>query len=267
MRNYPSTKQILKPINELERHINRWKMVPAVHYLRSRVILPLLSKSLTVGKAVCALIDAGYPAEAFATSRTLLALVFTVHYITNKDMEKRAERYVKYQARVEVEWRRIAQKHFPAKAAKLRPLSPHILAMAKEFKSKGNWTGEHGQAKAMAIEEDTFELDERGVGFKNEFDYDGLYFWTGQYVHATVAGIGGHTTAPGEVFKVRARKQMEKQECATDALYVTVVTLCKIFVYACRSINEKQPQAAHELYKLIRKFYGRSGLENKKRTA
>jgi hypothetical protein len=34
-------------------------MVPAVHYLRSRVILPLLSKSLTVGKAVCALIDAG----------------------------------------------------------------------------------------------------------------------------------------------------------------------------------------------------------------
>src|ERR1700722_3584417 len=107
MRNYPSTKQILKPINELERHINRWKMVPPVHYLRSRVILPLLSKSLTVGKAVCALIDAGYPAEAFATSRTLLALVFTVHYITNKDMEKRAERYVKYQARVEVEWRRI----------------------------------------------------------------------------------------------------------------------------------------------------------------
>jgi uncharacterized protein DUF5677 len=254
MRSHPSTKQILKRIRELERHLNKLEVVPATHRLRSIVVLPLLSKGLTVSRAICVLVDAGFPAEAFATSRTLLEILFSLRYITNKFTEERAEKYLKYQARVKLEWMNIAQKHFPQKAAKLRALDRSTRAIADEFKRRGNWTGERAQTWAMATEEDTFELDEHGKGFKDEFDYDGFYFETSQYVHATVAGIYGHTIKRGEVFRVRGRMQEEKY-CAAFALFVTVCTLCKIFIRACRSMNEAQPEAIQELFKMIRKFF------------
>src|SRR6266481_6818350 len=99
MRN-PGTKQIIKRIQKLERHLNKLKMVPATRRRRSFVILPLVSKALTVSRAICVLVDAGFPAEAFATSRTLIEILFSLRYITNKFTEKRAEKYLKYQAKV-----------------------------------------------------------------------------------------------------------------------------------------------------------------------
>jgi hypothetical protein len=253
MRN-PGTKQILKRIQKLERHLNKLKMVPATHRRRSFVILPLVSKALTVSRAICVLVDAGFPAEAFATSRTLLEILFSLRYITNKFTEQRAEQYLKYQAKVQLEWMKIAQKHMPKLASRLRAPVPSTRAIAAEFKSRGNWTGEHSQTWVMATEEDTFELDEHGKGIKDEFDYDGYYFWTSQYVHATVAGIYGHTIKRGEVFRVRARNR-EENDCAAYALFVTVGTLCKIFIRSCRAINEQQPEAIHELYKMMCKFW------------
>ncbi len=256
MSTHPSTKQIVKRIANLERHLNKLKMVPATHRQRSIVILPMLSKALTVSRAICALVDAGFPAEAFATSRTLLEILFSLRYITNKFTEERAGKYLKYQAKVQLEWIKITQKHMPKLAAKLRAPGPSTRAIAAEFKGRGNWTGEHAQTLVMATEEDTFELDEHGKGIKDDFDYDGLYFWTSQYVHATVAGIYGHTIKRGEVFKMRARNQEEK-DCAGHALFVTAGTLCKIFIRACRSMNEAQPKAILELYKMIGKFADR----------
>src|SRR6266481_5028752 len=251
MRN-PGTKQIIKRIQKLERHLNKLKMVPATHRRRSFVILPLLSKALTVSRAICVLVDAGFAAEAFATSRTLLEILFSLRYITNKFTEERAEKYLKYQARVNLEWMNIAKKHLPKTASKLR-VDPFTQKIAGEFESRGNWTGERAQTWVMATEEDTFELDEYGIGKKDEFDYDGYYFWTSQYVYATVAGIYGHTIKRGEVFKVRARNQ-EENHCSAYALFVTVGTLCKIFIRSCDAMNEAQPETIHELYEIMSKF-------------
>ena len=112
----------------------------------------------------------------------------------------------------------------------------------------------------MASEEDTFELDEHGKGLKDEFDSDGFYSEPSEEVLATVAGIYVHTIKHGEFFRLRAR--MEQEEfCAALALFVTVCTLCKIFVRACRSMNEAQPVVIQDLFKMIRKFF-RDGRKN-----
>jgi hypothetical protein len=66
--------------------------------------------------------------------------------------------------------------------------------------------------------------------------------------------MDGHPFKPGEVFRVRARRREEK-ECGPHALVVMSCTLCKIFVHACRSMNEAQPKAIQELFKMIRKSY------------
>ncbi len=253
MRSGVNTKSVLKEIRKLERHLNKQGIIPATHSFRTAVILPLLSKSLTLGRAICALIDAGFPAEAFAMSRTLIEIFFCVRYITNKDTENRARTYVKYHARVRLEWKSIIEKYLPNSAPNLRTLDPLVLETAKEFKNKAHWTGGGGQAKLMALEEDTVEVDELGQPFKSEFDYEALYFWTSHYVHATVEGIHGHSCAPGEIFKVRARS-WEDKECGDHALLNTLVFLCKMFIHACRSMNEEQPPALQDLSIMISRF-------------
>ena len=77
------------------------------------MLLPLLSKALTVSRAICVLVDEGFPAEAYAMSRILLEILFSVQYITNKDTQERAQKYLKYVAKFMVEWSRVLQKTLP----------------------------------------------------------------------------------------------------------------------------------------------------------
>ena len=86
---YPNHRQVLVQITRLEKFINDWEMLPATADVRNRVFLALLSKALTVGRAICALVKDGFPAEAFGLSRTLIEIFFSVRYMSNNDTEAR----------------------------------------------------------------------------------------------------------------------------------------------------------------------------------
>jgi hypothetical protein len=252
-RTHPNVKQVLDRITKLEKYLNNLKMIPAWRLYRNAVILALLSKALTVGRAICALVEAGFPGEAFATSRTLIEIYFCLRYIGNKDTEQRAETYVKYHARVLKEWQTIIIKYYPNTPHNLTTLDEETLETAEEFKSKAHWTGHGGQAKLMALEEDTVELDNQGLPLKSEFDYDAIYFWTSQFVHVTVVALDEHGVA-GEVFKVRDKKWAGKGH-ERNALFNTMVFLSKMFVAACRAMNEEQPEdILQDIHKLMEKF-------------
>jgi hypothetical protein len=253
MRADPSTKQVLREVKSLENHLNNLEMIPAIHLYRNTVILALLSKALTVCRAICVLIDSGFHAEAFGMSRTLIEIFFCLRYISNKETENRAETYVKYTARVRLEWNNIFLKHFPKTPARQLQIDADVLKAAKEFKHKAYWTGHGGQAKLMALEEDTVEMNEQGEPLKSEFDYDALYFWTSQFVHATVDGIAGHTAARGEVFKVRPQMELEKS-LGRRAIFNMLVFLCKMFICACRAMNEEQPPTLRRILGIIANY-------------
>jgi Family of unknown function (DUF5677) len=253
MPTHPTTKRVLVYIQRLEDYLNGLEMIPATRYYRNAVLLASLSKILTVSRAICVLIDAGYPAEAFGLSRTLIEIYFCVRYIGNKNTEQRAETYVNYHARVRQEWQTIIMKYYPHTPSDRIRLDSEVLDVAKKFRSKAHWTGSGGQAKLMALEEDSVEVDEQGQPFKSEFDYDALYFWTSHFVHATVVGVEAHASPPGEVFKVRARSFTDVER-AKDSLFNITVFLCKTFVVALRAMNEDQPDVLQRLHKLIAKF-------------
>jgi uncharacterized protein DUF5677 len=252
-RTHPSAKQVLDRIKRLERHLNNLKMIPARSLYRNAVVLGLLSKALTVGRAICVLVDAGFPGEAFATSRTLIEIYFCLRYIGNKNTEQRAETYVKYHAKVLKEWQTIIMKYYPNTPRNIIALDEDTLETAEEFKSKAHWTGQGGQAKLMALEEDTVEIDEQGLPVKSEFDYDAIYFWTSHFVHVTVIALDEHGNA-GEVFKVRGRKWAGKGH-ERNALFNTLVFLSKMFVVAFRAMNEEQPEnILQDINQLMEKF-------------
>ena len=110
---HPTQREVLAQIKKLEKFINHWQMIPATGVLRNRVILALLSKALTVSRAICALVKAGFYAEAFGMSRTLIDIFFCVRYMSNKDTEARVTTYAEYAARIQKEWVNIGQKYFP----------------------------------------------------------------------------------------------------------------------------------------------------------
>src|SRR5262249_17045808 len=148
---------VLRQIKRLERNLNEMEMIPATHRYRSAVLLGLLSKALTVARAVCLLVKSGFPAEAFGLSRTLIEIYFSIRYISNQDTEARAKTYADYHARVRQEWQTIIMKFYPKTPAHAITLDEDVVETAKAFKHKGHWTGHGGQAKLMALEEDSIE--------------------------------------------------------------------------------------------------------------
>lgn len=249
----PTTKQIRAYVRKLGQFLDGLEILPATHCYRSSVLLALLSKALTVSRAICVLVDRDFPAEAFGLSRTLIDLYFTVRFISNKETEPRAKAYVEHYARIRKEWQEIIRKHYPQKPLSESYLDAEVLEAAAAFKSKVNWTGQSGQSKAMALEEDTVETNEKGEPFKSEFDYDAIYFWTSQFVHGSVAGIAGHASPPGEPFRVHAMSIADKG-CARNSLFNISVYLCKTFVCALRAMNLEQPKALQDLFNQIAKL-------------
>jgi hypothetical protein len=237
----PSAEQVLALIEKLERFIDTSEFIPAAHFYRSHVFLSLISKALTVGRAICSVVQAGFPGEAFGMSRTLVEILLTVRYISNKDTEARAETYVNYYAKTHEGWRKIIENHFPEQKSMPMPsFHDEAMGIAKNFKGH-EWTGLRGQTKIMALEEDSYEVNDRGQPVKQDFDYDVIYWWTSHYVHGTIGCLLAHEMEPGNVFRIRAHMERESER-GFDALFNTLIFLSKIFICAFRGMKAEQPE-------------------------
>ena len=237
----PDAGQVVALIEKLEHFIDASEFLPAVRFYRSHVFLALISKALTVGRAICSLVQAGFPGEAFGMSRTLVDIFLTVRYISNKDTETRAETYVNYFAKTHEGWTRIIENHFPEQKNMPMPnFHGEAMEIAKNFKGH-EWTGMRGQTKVMALEEDTYEVNAKGEPVKQDFDYEVIYWWTSHYVHGTIACLLAHEMEPGNIFRIRAHMDKETER-GFDALFNTLIFLSKIFVCAFRGMNTDQPE-------------------------
>jgi hypothetical protein len=251
---YPTYREVLTQIKRLERFINNWQMVPTTGPVRNRVILSLLSKALTVGRAICTLVEAGFYTEPFGLSRTLIDIFFCVRYMSNANTEARITTSVEYAARVQKEWININAKYFPDRELKLPAYHDETMKIAEKFRNRHQWTEHGGQAKFMALEPDNFEVNELGKPITGEFDYDAFYFWTSQYVHVTINALGGHAADPGDTFRIRS-KISEEKDYARLSLFNVLVYLNKTFIQACRTMHEKQPdRILQDMFKMMSKF-------------
>lgn len=227
-------------IDKLEKYIDDSKFIPAVRFYRSIIILALISKALTVARAICILVETGFPAEAFGISRTLIDIYLTIRYISNRDIEARAKRFAKFYAKGHEGWTKVIEKFYPAMAIPNSEFHKASLHMAKQYKSAHQWTGLGDQTRQMALEDDSYESSAAGLPLRCEFDYEVLYKWTSYYAHATVSSLEGHLSEAGEVFRVHARAGVERS-CGPDALFNALAYLSKSFVRAFRAMRQEQP--------------------------
>jgi hypothetical protein len=245
-----TSQQVTELIEGLERYLTDLQMIPATGLYRNRVVLALLSKALTVGRAVCVLVDAGFTAEAFGLSRTIVEICLTVRFIGNMNTESRAASYVEYVAKLNETLMQIHAKYYPTQKIKM-PHHDEMMRIAGKFPSKHHWTGIRGQARFMAVESDTTEVDEYGKPLNSEYDYDVVYFETSQLVHATIPALEGHLSEHREVFRVWSRKDSD-EKYRGKALFNVLLFLSKAFIYGCRVMHEDQPTVLEDSGKLMR---------------
>jgi hypothetical protein len=232
-----STSEILRLIDKLETFLNGELFIPATSFFRSKVLLSLMSKALTTGRAVCVLVDAGFYGEAFGLSRTLIDIFINVRYISNRDTEKRAKQFVEYIAKTQEELIRLSHKHFPTKKDHPK-LDEKFAELAKDYNSAHRWTD--ARFREMALEPDSYEFDDQGNPTVHDFDYEFVYWQTSQFVHATILSVLEHATPQGEPFRVRSRPN-EDTIRGDEALFNVLAFISKTFVSGYRGLKSDQP--------------------------
>lgn len=95
-------------------------------------------------------------------SRTLIDIFFSIRYMSNKDTDAHVTTYVEYAARVQKEWVDLNAKYFPRRTLKLPISHDEAMKITEKFRSRHQWTEHGGQAKFMALDPDTFEVNELG---------------------------------------------------------------------------------------------------------
>ena len=250
----PSVLQVVPLIGKLEKFLNDAQFIPAIRRYRGIVTLALLSKSLTVSRAVCSLVEDGFPAEAFGLSRTLVEIFFTVRYMSTTDPEAQAKKFAEYFAKAHEGWTKIIQKYYPATAIPNSQEHQTYLDTARSYPLPNEWTGLRGQVRVMAVEPDAFDVDSKGQPITFEFDYEVIYKWTSYFVHATVSSLESHCTEAGEFFRVHARKEFDEGR-GDDALFHVVAYLHKITLSAFRALRQTPPEdILTELHDLLASY-------------
>ena len=256
IRNQRAVKRALRKISSF---IDEKSYYPRAHLFADKVALGLLSKAITVAESVLLLVEAGFPEEAFGLSCTLVEVALNLRFIAKRDSERRAKRFVDYYARWKMEQIRRAVKHFRGEHAggrqtpkytksQLRKVVPgyaKLVKISQKFPDKTSWTitrnrgASRGGAWRLANEPNRFEKVD-GKPTRWEFDYDWIYFWTSQYVHATVVSVESHAVIPREVFAVRVA-QHSGEHTADLAVFNSAHYVQKILILAYRVTGHTLP--------------------------
>jgi hypothetical protein len=233
--------QVVSFVERLEHFINESEFIPATAAYRGTVVLSLISKSLTVSRAVCVLVQSGFPEEGFGLTRTLIDIFFTMRHISNQDTESRSERYAMFFMKNHESWVQIVSKYFPTTSIINTRCHEVSLETAKKYKSPTDWSGVKDRTKGLALEPDTYEFDSAGTPVTAEIDYEIFFKWTSHFVHSTVSSLDSHLIERGDVFRVRGRNHLAKR-MANNALFNVLAYQSKIFISACRALNQEQPE-------------------------
>jgi hypothetical protein len=253
--------EILGSVEKLEKFIDESEFIPATATYRGTVVLSLLSKSLTVGRAVCALVESGFPEEAFGVTRTLIDIYFTVRYISNQHTESRSEKFAMFFMKNHESWTQIIPKYFPDISIPNTAYHIACLDTARKYKSPNDWSGVKDKTRGLALEPDTYEFDANGTPITAEVDYEIFFKWTSHFVHSTVTSLESHLVERGDVFRVRGRNTLSER-MSNSSLFNVLAFLSKIFVCAFRALNQQQPEdILHEMHQRMASYADRRNNE------
>ena len=262
-------RQLKRAVRKVASFLNEQRYYPRGNVLLDRVVLALVSKAVKVAQGVICLIDAKLPEEGFGLSRTLVEIALSLRFITNRHSERRARRFVRYVGKWKVQMMRRLEglstrddkgqprlKYTPKELKSMMPDYKLMLKWARAYPTSpgAHWSqarygkkgkkGKAGNARTLAEEADGHEKV-NGARVNWRFDYEWVYSWTSQYVHATAACLDSHVVEPRQAFVVQIAPE-RAQVMETSAVFNTALYLDKILRMAFRAIGQPVPTKVFE---------------------
>jgi Family of unknown function (DUF5677) len=250
---------------------------PGTRWLDS-LCLAFISKAVSVSNAVIVLVEADLGDEAFGLLRTLLEMVLNLRYIINaRTPELRAKRFIEFQSKIKMEWKRRGIEHFQWTPKNARSGMPHyekFVRLEKKYPRQSWYQTRKNKAgtRTLALEPDKVEkvvlkdnkgrvvLDKRGkpklVPATWAFDYFWIYFWTSSFVHVNVDCLSKHAAVPYVPFTIYTQSGKPQLAGVTNlgdqALFSVAVYLRAILIFAYRGLNSSPPEnLLHSLQRIV----------------
>lgn len=248
------TRELKKTVQQLRAFLNRQRLHPRGNVLSDVVVLAITSKAVSVAKAVVCLLEAGLSEEAFGVSRTLVEIALGLRFITNRYTERRSRRFAQYSAKFKLlMMKRLSElkdekgkiKYTKTELRKMMPDYKLMVKWARKYprQPSASWSqarnGRASNARTMAMEADGHEkLNGQPVTW--QFDYEWIYSWTSQYVHATSVSMESHLTLPREAFVVHIAPYRNNR-IGLNAVFNTALYLDKTLRMAFPAIGHSIP--------------------------
>jgi hypothetical protein len=234
---HSQVQHIRKFLAYAKRTVNEAWIFPPLNAYRYLVALALYSKCLTVAEAILVLLDAGFADEAFGLTRTLVDISFTLHYISNKDTEERAQLFYQFHRKDVGEWAKMLREYWPQ-------LIPGVDAAAvdssvlRKYPRPHSWSGK--ALSDMAMEPSTTENDPAtGQPFVHNLGYRLIFRWTSHYVHPTILALRNHIVKPGhDNFIVHSGRGQDLSDLAS---FLTASTVAVVMIAFYRTMDLPQP--------------------------
>jgi hypothetical protein len=155
-------------------------------------------------------------------------------------------------------------KYTKAELRKMMPDYKRMLKWAREYPKSpsAHWSqaryGKQGKkaknsnARTLALEADGHEKV-NGARVNWQFDYEWIYSWTSQYVHATAACMESHVAEPHQAFSVQIAPYRNRVD--NPAVFNTALYLYKILRMAFPAVGQPfPPKLSEPLEKLLQQL-------------
>jgi hypothetical protein len=240
--------EVFSVLTLLTEEINDILFCPRCDYQLDRTLLGLTSKAISLTRAVCHLVDGGFYGEAFGLTRTSVEAFFIVKWITNKNTEERAERYVNFVKAHVYNVDNVRKKHF-SHVKRPSGVRKQWIEEAAKFNSTKVWEAAYNMATELY--QDPLEFSKRtGKPYQATFDYEGIYEKTSHWVHCGCLSLFGHMPEAGKEFKVFTGK--DDEEKGYLALMYAVGYLNMICIISFRHYGKViSPKTQKRLTKLL----------------
>lgn len=238
-------RRVSNSLKSLAKEINGSCLCPRVDHKLDRVVLGLLSKTVSLARSVCQLVRGGFYAEAFGLTRSSLETFLLAKFISNKKPEQRAESYLNFFKAHYYNSEQVRKKYFPRSKPPSGVQKQWIDDASKFPGGTKNWQTAWNMASELY--EDPREFNRKtGEPYQALFDFDGFYEHTSHYVHCTSLCTAPHIPTGETVFKVFDERWNDPDKgyvaliYAIGYLYMTAILALRQYNYSLKSRTEKR---------------------------
>ena len=214
------------------------------------VSLALFWRMAELHESICSLVVRGHRRDAAVLGRTLCEALITCYWLTNKDQDRRFDRYVNFWGKVRHENIARTTKYFNYRYVPKSPIEISLIEHAKAEFRRNQWNEKH--LADMAREALEGERRPDGTCVSLDQDYELFYFWLSLASHPSVMAIECFLPSTGEPFD-SARPPRPYLNPAEDKLvFLSTIWLFRILMRINKTLKLKYDARLERIFRAIK---------------